>query len=143
MRKNQELTACFTIGRSVRLLQFMHVMHGFAILACGLNALPVVYRLVLMGLVLASWAYQHNNSKPKAIDLRYSDLGGWAICFDRQEYQEIDIKPTTVIGNILIILHYAIGYNSYSMVILNDAIPSGDYRRLNVLLKISRKSQEQ
>lgn len=119
----------------------MDCLHVLSVLACWLNGLSAVYQLMLSLLVMASWVVQRNACETSHIFLRYTVTEGWAASFDGEHYLVAKIKPTTVTGRMLTILHFSIDNRSGALVIVKDAMTANDYRRLIVNLKISGNSQ--
>ncbi len=138
MPKPPEPSSYFTIARSRILVIAINCLHALAILACWLNGLPVHVRLMLSVFVAISWFFQFKACKSSNKCLRYSATDGWAICLDDENYFEVKIKPTTVIGRILAVVHFQTNAQCNTLLILNDAMTANDYRRLVVLLKISQ-----
>lgn len=141
MLKKTESTLHFTIGRSRRLKQAVDCLHILSVSACWLNDLPSLYSLSLSLLVTVSWVVQRYACETGRIFLRYTVTEEWAVSFDGERYLVAKIKPTTVTGRMLIILHFSIDNRSRALVIVKDAMTANDYRRLIVNLKISGYSQ--
>lgn len=141
MPKKTETTLHFTIGRSRWLRQAIDCLHVLSMCACWLNDLPIVYRLILSLLVIASWFVQRTACKAGRIFVRYTVSEGWAVSFDGEHYLAIKIKPTTVTGNMLTVLHFSIDKHTRALVIFKDAMSANDYRKLIVNLKISGYGQ--
>ncbi|MGZ4959331.1 MAG: protein YgfX [Methylomonas sp.] len=142
MPKKPESALNFTIGRSRRLRQAVDYLHALSVSACWLNDLPPVISLILSSLVVMSWFVQRKACKTGHIYLRYTVSEGWSICFDGELYLVAEIKPTTVVGKMMTILHFSADNRSRTLLIVKDAMAANDYRRLIVNLKISGYSQE-
>lgn len=142
MPKKLESALHFTIGRSRWLRQAIDGLHLLSVSACWLNDLPIFLRLDLFLLVAASWFVQRNACETGRIFLRYTVEEGWAVCFDGERYLGVKIKPTTVTGSMLTILHVGADNCSRALLIVKDAMAANDYRRLIVNLKISGYSPE-
>lgn len=142
MPKKLESALHFTIGRSRWLRQAIDGLHILSLSASWLNDLPIFLRLILSLLVAASWVVQRNACETGHIFLRYTVTEGWAVCFDGEHYLGANIKPTTVTGRVLAILHFSVDDRGRTLVIVKDAMNANDYRRLIVNLKISGYSPE-
>jgi hypothetical protein len=92
-------------------------------------------------LVAASWFVQRDARQAGRILLRYTVTEGWAVCFDGEDYLAIKIKPTTVTGSLLTVLHFSIDKHARALVIFKDSMSANDYRKLIVNLKISGYGQ--
>ena len=139
-RKNESILH-FTLGRSRSLKRTIDCLHVLSIFACWLSELPLVYRLILSLLVVLSWFVQHKVGEAANILLRYTVSESWAVSFDGEHYLSINIKPTTVTGSMLTVLHFNIDQHTRALVIFKDAMSSNDYRKLIVNLKISGYGQ--
>lgn len=139
--KNLESAMNFTIGRSSRLRQAIDCLHVLSLSACWLSELPLTYRLMLSFLTAASWVFQRKACEADSIYLRYTATEGWAVSFDGEGYLAVTIRPTTVVGRTLTVLHFSADSGNRALVIFNDAMTANDYRGLIVKLKISGYSQ--
>lgn len=116
-------------------------LHALSVLACWLNDLTILYSLALSLLAIASWYFQHKACEASCIYLRYTPTDGWTVSFDGNEYFVVQIRPTTMVGRMLTVLHFSAKNSHSSLVIFKDAMTANDYRRLIVALKISGYSQ--
>jgi hypothetical protein len=140
--KKPELSSFFTIGQSRWLKATIGFLHALSVLACWLNDLTILYSLALSLLVIVSWHFQHNKAcKASCIYLRYTPTGGWTVSLDGNEYFVVQIRPTTMVGRMLTVLHFSAKNSHSTFVIFKDAMTANDYRRLIVALKISGYSQ--
>lgn len=142
MPKKHESTLRVTVGRSRHLNQAIDGLHVLSLSACWLSDLPIVYALVLSMLVVVSWPVRRKACETGCIFLRYTVAEGWAVSFDGGHYLPIIIKPTTVTGGMLTVLHFSIDKRARTLVIFKDAMSANDYRKLIVNLKISGYGQE-
>jgi hypothetical protein len=141
--KNLQQSQQFLVGPSHLRQQLLITTHGLAVLACWLNGLAVVYKFGLSVIVLGSWLVNAKPSKAEPIYLRYTPRQGWWLCSDGENYQPIQIKPSSVISRMLTILHYTdMGDGGGTVLIFKDAMDTNDYRRLIVSLKISGCGQD-
>ncbi|MGD0960956.1 MAG: protein YgfX [Methylomonas sp.] len=133
----------FTITRSKKLLFTISALHLLALAACWMNALPFLYSALCALLALLSWNYQYKfylTNNP--ISLRYTDNAGWTILLANQRnYCPVKLLSTSVAGNLLIVLHLCVENVNQYLVIFDDALPVGAYRRLQILLKTSGCNQ--
>lgn len=137
MPKTTEPASHFVIGRSRLMTLIIDSLHTLSISACWLNALLFIHSLMLSLLVTLSWIFHHKACKADSTYLRYTASHGWAISFENEDYLPIEIKPTTVTGRLLTVLHFKFEKRSNILVIFKDAMTANNYRRLIVLLKIS------
>ena len=138
MQKNTVTTTNFSIGHSRDLLTLINGLHILSILACWLSALPLPLRILLSLLLAFSWHFQHKACSADCTYLRYTSNAGWAVAFhDHMSYDSLILKPSTVAGGMLTILHFEVKNCNKTLLIFKDAMSANDYRRLIVLLKIS------
>lgn len=122
----------FCVNISQRLTWFLRVLHVWALLACVFNDLSVVIQLLLVCVVVLHFFYV----KPfKEMQLLHTDVG-WQIVEARQ-LVNIVILPSTVISSFAVFLHFKQDNRFKTLLIMNDALPFEDYRRLIVRLKTS------
>ena len=138
LQKNTTTSTNFIIGQSRCLLILINSLHMLSILACWLSALPLAARLFTCVLISYSWYFQFKAHKAECTYLRYTSNVGWAVAFqDQARYDSLILKPSTVTGNMLTILHFDLENCSKTLMIFKDAMTANDYRKLLVLLKIS------
>jgi len=134
----------FTIKQSRLLLCLLLIIHGLAIIACFSNGLAWFYQLFALFWVIISAAFygrDYKNFQPFVI--RHNEAVGWQLAKTKNDdYQSIQILPTTVLTAQCIVLHFQLqtGKKQY-VVIMNDALDSKDYHYLLVDLKISGLSK--
>ncbi len=132
------ITTNFIVGQSRDLLILINCLHVLSILACWLNALPLAVRVLIFFMLSYSWYFQLKGRKAEHTYLRYTSNVGWSVAFRGQDsYDSLILKPSTVAGNILTILHFDLESGSKTLMIFKDAMKANDYRKLIVLLKIT------
>jgi len=137
MPKNQESGAHFTIGPSAWLIKLIAGLHTISLLACWLNALPIVIKLLLSVMAAASWYFQHQSFKDASYCVHYTPTAGWTLSFVENANLTLNIQTGTVSNTLLTVLHYEAQGKCSTLLIFKDAIIENDYRRLIVLLKTS------
>jgi hypothetical protein len=137
-------TQQFIINQSAFLIKWLIGMHGLAIFVVGITAIPIIPQVILIILILFSLIFSLKQEKAiKVYTLRYSTAFGWEITNSENEFQHIEILPTTVLSPYLIFLHYKINKNNYTkqiklyVLITKDKLSNNDFRKLRVELKIS------
>jgi len=123
----------FAVAPSLRLQYALIAAHGLALGACLSNALPWPGKL-LLGLALLihlGFAVRDVNHRRDAI--RYHAASGWNI-----NDEAVLILPSTVVTPFAVWLHFKPeGARKKAILIVNDALPEHEFRRLIVKLKIS------
>lgn len=140
MSKKSATAQLFSVNKSrllIRWLIFTHTLAAFAGLA---NGLPWVYKIIAVLLVLCSlFIYlrrYHYQFQP--YQLKYNEDASWSVAFRNNEFQTVQLLPTSVITAWLIVLHFRLQSGKFqSLVIFNDALNSQNYRSLIVTLKIA------
>ncbi|NOQ36019.1 MAG: hypothetical protein GQ569_08995 [Methylococcaceae bacterium] len=135
----------FEIKQSPRLLYLLIITHALAVIASINNGLPWLYQLAALLIVMVSalfyWRDYHHF---QSYQIRHSEAFGWQLAQTENDYQTLQILPTTVLTAPLIVLHFRLqSRKTHSLLIINDALNTRDYRALLVGLKISglQKSQ--
>jgi hypothetical protein len=138
MPKKIQAQLTLAIVPSQRLKYGLVVVHILAVIACLINALPLV---VKTGLALAVAGYYLFISKRLAHEcwtIRHSDFFGWQILVNGQ-FEAIKILDSTVLTPFAIFLHFR--YNSAKkgyLALFNDALTNDDFRQCVVRLKTTR-----
>jgi hypothetical protein len=136
-------TQQFIINQSAFLIKWLIGMHGLAIFVVGITAIPLIPQVILIILILFSLFFYLKQEKAiKVYTLRYSTAFGWEITNSENEFQHIEILPTTVLSPYLIFLHYKINNNNKKqkklyVLIAKDRLSNDDFRKLRVELRIS------
>lgn len=134
--KNSQPTLQWVIQSSTRLRHYLILIHVLALVACLANALAMLYKMLLLGVVIMHFRFswrKYINSRHLAI--RHSDVAGWEVLLGHR-YEPIKVLGSTVTTTFAIFLHFT-GHNNarHNAIILNDALFADDYRQLLVRLK--------
>ena len=118
------------------------VVHGLAIIAGIVNVLPFAVKLPLIMAVCFSLIklLRQYYFSPQNFRISYSGSRGWQFA-TANDYYPIEILGTTVITNLVTILHFK-GQDGkkWTILVFSDAVTAEDYRKLKVQLKISEHS---
>lgn len=129
----------FTIRQSRLRLHGLVIIHSLAAIASFSNGLPLLYKFFAVLSVISSaifYGRDYKNFQPYYI--RYNEAVGWQLAKTENNYQVLNILPTTVLTAQIIVLHFRLQTGKkQSLVIVNDALETEDYRSLLVELKIS------
>lgn len=141
MTKSMEPPFIVTLKPSKILGRAVIAAHGLAIAASLANALPFLYKTVLLAVLAGHLVHavkSLNNGLPV---LRYTDASGWQMAEDN-EFEPVEILKSTVVTTFAIWLHVrgrsAAGFFAKikkTVLIPYDALDENDYRRLIVRLK--------
>jgi len=117
----------------MRLKYALVTAHALALGACLSSALPWPGKL-LLGLALPIHLHFAVRKADRRHDtIRYHEAAGWNI-----NDEAVRILPSTVVTPFAIWLHYqAPSARRQALLIVNDALPEPEFRRLLVKLKIS------
>lgn len=121
------------------------ITHALAIFAGLANSLFWFYKLIALIVVGCSlFVYlrrYHYQFQP--YQLKYNEDSVWSVAITDNDFQTMQILPSSVITTWLIVLHFRLENGKrQDLVILNDALNQQDYRSLAVSLKIAGLSQE-
>ena len=126
------------INHSLWQLRFIRILHLLALSAVLLASISIwVEALLILCLVVSSFIYSHRATSHKNKSaVRYSDANSWQMDVGN-DFEAIQINPSTVITPWLIVLHYSLANRRHYMPIFCDALETADFRKLLVLLKVS------
>lgn len=125
------------IGKSKWLMRILSVVYFLSSIACFINALPWIIKIILVCLIFLHAWKTFNRIKNESWQLDFDDETGWQI-LEASTTKSIQILPSTVISRIFIFLHYQTEHKKFHRLIFKDALlPNiNDYRQLLVKLKI-------
>jgi hypothetical protein len=130
-----------TVKPSRRLARLVIAAHGLAIAAGQANALPILYKGLLLIVLVAHLYYAVKRLNHTLPSLKYADASGWQIAGD-SEFESAVILKSTVVTPFAIWLHTSgrakaglFAGNKNTILIARDALEEDDYRRLIVKLK--------
>ncbi|MGR8941512.1 MAG: protein YgfX [Gammaproteobacteria bacterium] len=123
----------FALEPSGRLKTALIAAHGLALSAAWFSAAPLAGK-VLLGLVIPVHLFLAvKNHHRQHHRIRYSTASGWNI-----DGEAVSILPSTVATPYAIWLHYqTLASAKKALLIVHDALPDAEFRRLIVKLKIS------
>lgn len=139
MQETGSLQAIFDIQSSKSLRLLVHLLHILAIVAVWLSGLSSLYQVVLSGALGFFWGFGHKYAETSRYFLRYTELGGWEIAQESQDFQRIDILGTSVITPMIIFLQVRSQSDAsqQSLLIAQDGLSADHFRRLRVRLRLS------
>jgi hypothetical protein len=107
--------------------------HGLAMLACLISALPWPGKLLLALALPVHFYFAARNADRCQIAIGYLEGAGWLI-----DDEPVAILPSSVLTPFAIWLHYQPhSARKKALLIVKDAMPDAEFRRLIVKLKIS------
>lgn len=143
---------------SARLKGLTGFMHGLALMACLVNALPITVKGMLFIIISIQLWYVVKRVKCEQPTIKYTESLGWEVSVSNN-VEAVRILPSTVITTVVIFLHLEVrnasvgcarqnlitfkgmhtfgGTSKKTLLILSDALSEDDYRRLIVKLKTS------
>jgi hypothetical protein len=123
----------FSIEPSRHLKYALYAGHGLALSACLISALPWPGKLLLSLALPVHLYFALRNVDRQHDTIRYQDGTGWNINDD-----PVLILPSTVVTPFAIWLHFrGQPARKKALLIMKDAMPDTEFRRLIVKLKIS------
>lgn len=138
MAQSFQTSQIFIINPSCYLKRFVDFLHLLALLAAGLNALPVIYRSVAGGVVVMLWLASRKYWKISASRLRYTENKGWEMAFDGMDYKAGKVLADTVVTQWVVFLRFkADAQSTMPLIIAKDSLSADDFRRLRVKLMLS------
>ncbi len=139
MPKKQEAPLFVTFKPSQKSTQLLIVLHLLALGSSIANALPLVFKLVLLTGIFVHFWFILKGTEAMHYQLTHSEGSGWELT-DDNDIEAIEILNSTVITTFAIFLHFKKNAKRQSLLILNDMLTEDEYRRLIVRLKTAGKN---
>jgi hypothetical protein len=125
--------AQFSVGSSRRLKYALLAGHGLALIACLISALSWPGKLLLSLTLPVHLFFAVRNIDRQHVTIRYQEGSGWHI-----DDKQVTILSSTVLTPFAVWLHFKPELaRKNALLILKDAMPDTEFRRLIVKLKIS------
>lgn len=125
--------ARFSVGPSRRLQYALLAVHGLAMFACLISALPWPGKLLLTLALPVHFYFAARNADFRQAAIGYLESAGWVI-----DDEPVAILPSSVLTPFAIWLHYQPhSARKKALLIVKDAMPDAEFRLLTVKLKIS------
>lgn len=125
--------AQFSVGPSRYLKQALLAGHGLALTACLLSGLPWPGKLLLILALPVHLYFAVKDADRQSVLIRYLEGSGWQI-----DDEPVTVLPSTVLTPFAIWLHFKPQpARRRAFLIVKDAMPEAEFRRLTVKLKIS------
>jgi hypothetical protein len=123
----------FTVGPSRRLQYVLSVGHGLAMIGCLISALPWLGKLLLSLALPVHFYFAARHAGRHQVAIGYLEGSGWVI-----DDEPVVILPSSVLTPFAIWLHFKPqSARKKALLIVKDAMPDSEFRRLTVKLKIS------
>ena len=143
MSKKYESSQTFKIHRSALLIRWLIVLHAIAIVAAFINALDLIYKVVITIMVLVSLlVYLKREINFHGLLIRHSVEFGWEVAYSENNFYAIKVLTSTIITRYIIVLHFMQNKKKQTILICRDALFYDEFRKLMVALKISGLSRE-
>ncbi|MGH8498505.1 MAG: protein YgfX [Methylococcales bacterium] len=125
-------------------LRFLIAAHLLALIGGLTAALPRPVQLVLVLSIVGSWIFQlrgmrldRNENRPWIV---YGEQDGWSFRIGSGEPVWAELLASSVATRWITILHFKTQKNRFqSFAILPDSLDTENYRKLQMILKISEK----
>ena len=138
MSKKYETNQTFKVHRSDLLIRWLIVLHAIAIGAAFINALDLIYKIIITTMVLVSLlVYLKRENSFQGLSIRHSTEFGWEVAYSENNFYAIEILASTVITRYIIVLHFVQNKENQTILICRDALFYDKFRKLMVALKIS------
>lgn len=141
MPKKIEPPLIARLNPSKRLKQIIVAAHVLAFVAGLSNALPAVYKIVLLSGIAGNLYFAFKRLNTPQPTIQYTDAAGWEIT-NGNECESVSILGSTVLTIYAIWLHVKrqdshtlFGKRKRAILIMSDALDEYEFRRLIVKLK--------
>lgn len=143
LSKKSAIPQLFTLKQSRLLLYLLIITHSLAAIASLVNGLPLAYKLLALLSVISSAVFYWRDYKQfQPYHIRHSEASGWQLAKSKNDYQTMQILPTSVLTASLIVLHFRLKTRKkHSLVIIKDTLTMEAYRALLVDLKIFARQE--
>ena len=127
----------FILAPSQRLKHLLFTIHGLALTASLLAAIPLPIKICLMTIVVASNFWHLQTLAQTHWQFKYSNFHGWQV-FIAHQFKPIEILASTVLTPLVVLIHFrTTKHQHYHVIVFNDSLPAPLYRQLIVALKIN------
>ena len=138
MSKKYAINQTFKVHRSSLLIRWLVVLHAIAIVAAFINALDLIYKIIITAMVLVSLlVYLKREINFHGLLIRHSTALGWEVAYSENNFHVIELLASTVVSRYIIVLHFVQNKENQTILICRDALFYDEYRKLMVTLKIS------
>jgi len=138
LSKKYAINQTFKVHRSSLLIRWLVVLHAIAIVAAFINALDLIYKIIITAMVLISlYIYLKRENDFHGLSIRHSTEFGWEVAYSENNFYAIEILASTVVTRYIIVLHFMQNKKNQSILICRDALIYDEFRKLMVALKIS------
>jgi hypothetical protein len=134
----------FRVHKSRLLKRLLWFLHLLAVVAAVANSLAWYYQLISVMLVALSLLHglRRYHYRFQAYSLCYAE-SGWSIALQENEFQPMQILPSTVITTLGIVLHVRLNATQrLNLFIPRDALARRDYKALIIALKTGWRKEE-
>lgn len=119
------------------------LIHLIAAVACIYNALAITIQISLLMMVVIHFYDLTKRLNITSAKIKYSEMAGWEISETDAQFASVQILTTTVTTTFAVILHYqddsVLSRKTIkTLLVMPDALPKNDFRRLLVSLKTTR-----
>ena len=113
-------------------------IHAIAIITAFINALALIYKVIITVMVLVSLlVYIKREINFHGLLIKHSNGGGWEVARSGNNFFTIEILSSTIITRYIIVLHFIQNKKKQTILICRDALFYDEFRKLMIALKIS------
>lgn len=115
----------------------LHLLAAFAIVACSL---PLLERIVALGLIAGSLGYQTRRLTQLGGFLCYAEERGWWLERNGWPPEELEIRGSSVVTPWVVVVHARGESAEHAWVLVSDAAECDSFRHLRVCLRVAGSS---
>ncbi len=120
------------------MIKWLVVIHAIAIIAAFINALDLIYKVIITLMVLVSLlVYLKRQINFHDLLIRHSNEAGWEVAHLENNFYTIEVLASTILTRYIIVLHFIQNNKKQTILICRDALSYDEFRKLMVALKIS------
>ena len=128
------------IERSPALARLLVAIHSLALIAALANPLDVMFKLLLVGAILTSFAH-HRRTSNRVHGLSLAAGGDWEVLMDGQAIPG-RLEADTLVTPWIVILNLKLPSRRLALPIFRDAVDPESFRQLRVYLKLLRPGND-
>lgn len=116
----------------------LYAAHALAVLAALVSSLPWWGKSLLAGAIFGHLRYSswRHLQEPACSGLLYEADRGWRLGLNSGAWLAVQVLSSSVVTPWFVVLHLQTGAGRRAWLIVRDSLPSEDFRRLRVYLRL-------
>ena len=122
----------------------LFVQHVIAVTMMLNSVMPKILSLAIISAIIISVYHAHRELLHQQIQnrqIRFTSKQGWELKMQQDNFQPLEVLPSTWMCVWLIVLHYRIEHRVLTLAIFCDALDPDEFRRLSVYLRTRHQAK--